>query len=291
MDALRAVEEAVEFIEKNLDAAPRIDEIARASGLSRAHFQRVFRAIVGESVGVYARRRRLSRSVDALLSTRRRILDVALEAGFDSQEAYTRAFREQFGIPPGRFRARGQRAPGLALPRLTRARIEASRRLSDDRPRIVEREAAGFAGITTRFVSVLSDDTDSERSIPALWTRFLASWARRGITNVDAYGLCTPVDEDERSRCDEFEYTAAVRECDLPCAFDDLERRAIPAATYAVFDHDAPATELPATIFHILTQWLPNSDFTYAPGIELERHPFRREAAIEYWLPIEPLRA
>ena len=77
MDALRAIQESVEFIEAHLEELPQVPEIARVAGLSTAHFQRLFHALVGETVAGYARRRRLSRSVETLLETDRRVLDIA----------------------------------------------------------------------------------------------------------------------------------------------------------------------------------------------------------------------
>ena len=116
MDSLDAVRQAIGRIEEQITEPIRVSEIAQASGLSPWHFQRVFRAVVGETVGGYIRKRRLSKSIEALLETDRRILDIALEHGFESQEAYTRAFRALFELPPGRFRERGQRVTTLAAP-------------------------------------------------------------------------------------------------------------------------------------------------------------------------------
>jgi glucose/mannose transport system substrate-binding protein len=65
----------------------------------------VFHEIIGVPIKHYVRGRRLSLASLDLLYTRKRIIDIALEAGFESQEAFTRAFCAQFGMPPSRFRA------------------------------------------------------------------------------------------------------------------------------------------------------------------------------------------
>lgn len=107
MDQLEIIEQAIARIEQDLLEPLTVTEIAASSPLSIWHFQRVFRALVGDTVGGYIRKRRISRSIEVLLETDARIIDVALQFGFDSQEAYTRAFSAAFGMPPGRFRTRG----------------------------------------------------------------------------------------------------------------------------------------------------------------------------------------
>ncbi|NJM40401.1 MAG: helix-turn-helix domain-containing protein [Anaerolineae bacterium] len=59
---------------------------------------------LGESLGSYIRHRRLVKARQALVATRKPILDIALDHAFDSQEAFTRAFQRVFGLPPGLYR-------------------------------------------------------------------------------------------------------------------------------------------------------------------------------------------
>ena len=172
MDSLDAVRQAIGRIEEQITEPIRVSEIAQASGLSPWHFQRVFRAVVGETVGGYIRKRRLSKSIEALLETDRRILDIALEHGFESQEAYTRAFRALFELPPGRFRERGQRVTTLAAPRIITERIEHLARIRALEARIAEADAARYVGVQGRFVTALSEESDNAAVIPALWHRF-----------------------------------------------------------------------------------------------------------------------
>jgi len=285
MDALRAIQESVEFIESHLDELPQVPEIARKAGLSTAHFQRLFHALVGETVVGYARRRRLSRSVEALIETDQRVLDIALEAGFESQEAFTRAFAQQFGIPPGRFRARGERAPGLALPAITRERLETRRRLEGTAPRIVEQAACDYVGVQTRFLSLLSDDSESREVVPALWLDFLERRDEITAAGEDDYGLCFPSDIPERM--DELVYLAGTRVTRLEEVPAGMAHRRVPATRYAVFEHPGAATSLPDTILYTLLDWLPSSAFEYGGGVEIDFHPGDRSRHFEYWLPIE----
>ncbi|MEM7116809.1 MAG: helix-turn-helix domain-containing protein [Chloroflexota bacterium] len=79
-------------------------DLAAADGRSPFHLQRIFSAEVGESPLQYSRRVRLQRAAASLLVTQKSVLDVALDAGFDSQEGFSRAFRAMFSLSPRKFR-------------------------------------------------------------------------------------------------------------------------------------------------------------------------------------------
>lgn len=79
-------------------------DLAAADGRSPFHLQRIFRAEVGESPLQFSRRVRLQRAAASLLVTQKSVLDVALDAGFDSHEGFSRAFRAMFSLSPKEFR-------------------------------------------------------------------------------------------------------------------------------------------------------------------------------------------
>ncbi len=79
-------------------------DLAAADGRSPFHLQRLFRAEVGESPLQYSRRVRLQRAAAALLVTHKSVLDIGLDAGYDSHEGFTRAFRALFSLSPKQFR-------------------------------------------------------------------------------------------------------------------------------------------------------------------------------------------
>ncbi|MEQ8394577.1 AraC family transcriptional regulator [Thalassobaculum sp.] len=92
-------------IQRNLDRAMSLDELADVAAFSRFHFARIFRAMTGETVGEHVRRLKLERAAGKLRHTRQTVTEIALDAGFDTPEAFSRTFRAQFGDPPSRFRA------------------------------------------------------------------------------------------------------------------------------------------------------------------------------------------
>ena len=84
-------------------------EAAALAASSPSHFQRRFTKLLSESPTQYQRRQRLERGASLLLSTEARIIDVAVAVGFESHEAFTRAFRSHFGVSPKTYRTRSQR--------------------------------------------------------------------------------------------------------------------------------------------------------------------------------------
>jgi len=92
------------YIEANLDAPLNLTALARVSGFSPHHFQRVFLHVTGETPKNYLRRIRLERAVLRLKVSPDAVLAIALEAGFGTNETFTRAFTAQFGIRPSEFR-------------------------------------------------------------------------------------------------------------------------------------------------------------------------------------------
>lgn len=91
-------------MEENLHEPLTLEKIAAQSNFSKYHFHRVFQTIVGISVTEYIRLRRLANASSALLYTSDRIIDIALYYQFESQESFTRAFKEIYKLPPGKYR-------------------------------------------------------------------------------------------------------------------------------------------------------------------------------------------
>ncbi len=93
-----------------------LDETAELAATSPSHFQRRFSGVLGESPTRYQRRLRLEQGAALLLSTDARIIDIAVVVGFESHEAFTRAFGNHFGVAPKAYRRRSPRLePAAAL--------------------------------------------------------------------------------------------------------------------------------------------------------------------------------
>src|SRR6266702_5810916 len=97
---MNPAQKALWFIESHLAGNLSLDEIAGVAGISRFHMVRAFAAATGFSVMRYVRARRLSEAARALAGGAPDILKLALDADYGSHEAFTRAFRDHFGITP-----------------------------------------------------------------------------------------------------------------------------------------------------------------------------------------------
>ena len=103
--SMNPAQKALWFIESHLADALTLDEIAGVAGISRFHMVRAFAAATGLSVMRYVRARRLSEAARALAAGAPDILTLALDADYGSHEAFTRAFRDHFGVTPEAVRA------------------------------------------------------------------------------------------------------------------------------------------------------------------------------------------
>jgi AraC family transcriptional regulator len=96
---------ALWYIESHLQGALTLDDIAAIGGVSRFHMVRAFAAATGLSVMRYVRARRLTEAARALANGAPDILSLALDADYGSHEAFTRAFRDHFGMTPEAVRS------------------------------------------------------------------------------------------------------------------------------------------------------------------------------------------
>ena len=82
-----------------------VDDLARAAGLSRAHFSREFRAAFGESPHSYLLTRRMERAAALLRNTDRSVVDVCFSVGLQSVGSFTSSFKRTYGVTPTEYRA------------------------------------------------------------------------------------------------------------------------------------------------------------------------------------------
>ncbi|MBL1226670.1 AraC family transcriptional regulator [Enterococcus sp. BWR-S5] len=104
MHAWEAVQVTVDFIEEHLEEDIAIDELAALAKLSPFYYQRLFSRLVKKPIREYIKFRRLAHATELLPNKNLRILDIAIENGFNSHETFTRAFKEAYGMTPETFR-------------------------------------------------------------------------------------------------------------------------------------------------------------------------------------------
>src|SRR5271166_4910641 len=103
-------------IQEHLDEALDLEDLARVACFSSFHFHRVFAAMTGETIADHVRRLRLERAAMELRSGRRQVIQLALDAGYEAHESFTRAFKAAYGVAPAEFRRATGSIATLAAP-------------------------------------------------------------------------------------------------------------------------------------------------------------------------------
>jgi AraC family transcriptional regulator len=272
------VGKALWFIESRLGSETSLGEIAAASDVSRYHLLRAFGAATGYSVMRYVRARRLTMAARQLSAGASDILGVALDAGYGSHEAFTRAFRDQFGQTPEAVRGQS--------PVDNTKLVEA---ISMDENLVVQLAAPRLDNGRTLLIGGLGEryTFETNQGIPFQWQRF-----RPYIGNIagqiggTTYGVCCNSDGTGH-----FEYLAGVEVSGFTELPRELSRIRIPEQRYAVFSHRGHVSTMRSTVYTIWNKWLPASGYKVADAPDFERYDESFDAesgrgTIEIWLPI-----
>jgi len=271
-DYILPVARAINFIEERLDEPLDVKQVAGHIGFSEYYFHRMFLSVLGESVAEYVRKRRLSQAARKMLSKDEKLIEIALSCGYDSQEAFTRAFNAMFGMTPGRMRKLGK-MPLEKKP----ATIDMMLHLEEGltmQPVIVEKEEELVIGMGASF----SENPFWE--INKLWEKF--NQRENEIPNLKgsyALGVCMPKHESlPVKEGDTFVYIAGRPVSRLDDVPEGMVAVKIPKRKYARFTHKGPLTNLPHTVNYIWGTWLPKSEYKHAHSPDFELYDERFDA-------------
>ena len=103
------IDDVKKYIRDHIDESLTREVLADVAGYSIPHFHRIFTAQLGENIASYVRRVRLERAGRKLRMGALDITAVALAAGYDTHTAFSRAFKQQYGLSPSQFRQLGCR--------------------------------------------------------------------------------------------------------------------------------------------------------------------------------------
>lgn len=285
---LERIQRGVDYVELQLDRDVELSDVAKAAGVSQWHFQRIFRALTGETLKTYIRARRLAASLERLLTTELRILDIAILAGYESQEAFARAFKKSFGLTPQEYRGMQDKSLFLMKPRFDLAYLEHINENISLTPELYQQPRLLLVGLHTRFFSVDSEKNNISQQLPPLWSAFLA---RLSEIERRVPGLCYGVVCREAADSERLEYHAAIEVTDIGALPDGMVALEIPGATYARFEHRGPVQQLDHTVSYAYSTWLAQSGYrhTYAADLELygaAYQPNSADSVLHYAMPI-----
>ena len=249
---MTAIAKTIWLIESHFGRALSLEEMAANAGMSRSYLSRTFPRATGFSISGYTRARRLSEAAKALAGGAPDILAVALDAGYGSHEAFTRAFRDQFGMTPAELRKR-RSLDDVALVAALPMHADVAVKLSP--PRIEAMRARRFAGLTERH------DMSLANSIPLQWQRFGPYIGHvSGVVPGAAYGI---VQQSDGYCCDYLCAQEIGPGAELPPEFTVLE---LPARRWARIAHSGHISTIRSTVYAIYDQWLPGSGERQAEG-------------------------
>ncbi len=292
MNYREEIEKSIEFIENNIKEDITVVEIASHAGYSLYHFCRVFSLCKGVSVMEYVRDRRLSLAATELFNGRK-IIDIALDYGFETPSGFAKAFRKACGYSPTQYMM------CMAQYADTKTTFEIGGYIMN--PVIVKKPAfkvAGY-GIKTNISG-------------ATYTRDIASyWSNYDGENLESkmykilnppkhgeVGLCVPLSEDGNVI-----YLLGVIVDDFSKVEEDMLTAEIPEAEYAVFttnpvdtindeEQNKFAEIIAGTWKYIFEDWFKDSEYIYDEGkmdFEFydERCHHRKDTVMDIYVPIK----
>lgn len=283
MTMVEALQRAIDYIENHLQDEITIEGIARQAHLSSFHFQRLFMILTDMTVAEYVRRRRLTLAAQELISSDCKVIDLALKYGYDTPEAFSKAFRKHHGITPTEAR-RGK------------GRLESYNRLSIQenlkgaepmKYRIVEKESFEVVG---RKQTVSFDDMGE--AISRFWNQLNQDGTVEQLVRLNngeikgVMGLSADYNTEENK----MDYWIAVESTLKPG--EDFEVLMQPASKWAVFEVRGPVPDSISRAWkQIFSEWFPSNGYEHTGGdsfeVYISEDPTQNDSYMEIWIPVK----
>lgn len=258
------------YIQKNLDRDLSLEELSRKAHFSQYHFHRVFRALVGESLYEHIRRLRLERAASYLKYTDKLIIDIAFDAGYQTHEAFSRAFKLAFDCSPSEFRANNSLVTQVGK---TGIHYKKDAKEKDivivigDEPMDVEIKT--IEPMRVAFVRHVGPYDQ----VGSAWDKLCTQLGKEGYLGSQSsfIGIC--YDDPEVTAPEKIRYDACITVDESFVPTGEISVQIIAGGEYAVTTHIGPYDKLGQTYSKLFGQWLIQS-----------RRRFRSEPSLEFYL-------
>ena len=242
------LERVFDHIDRHLDEALGLDELSRLANFSKFHFHRLFSAHAGLGVVRYIQLKRLKRaSYRLVFEERLRIIDIALEAGFENPESFSRAFKRNFGQTPSQFR----RAPAWQ-PWTEQTRLPSRERMQTMQVKIIDFEETPVAVLEHRGSPALVNDSARQ---------FIAWRKSTGLSPVASsrtFGIAYDDPETTEAEHFRFDICGSVQQ-PVPENPQGVINKLIPGGRCAVVRHLGSHDHIGESAWYLYREWLPQS--------------------------------
>lgn len=284
MGWIESLQRAIDYMEKHLDEPVTIEQIAKQANSSVFHFQRTFSILTDCSVADYLRRRRLTLAAQELSATDQKIIDIAYKYGYDTPEAFSKAFRRQHGVSPSEARKHvGD------LQSFNRLVIQVNLKGVDPmKYRIVEKESFRAIGVKREFSL---RDGENMTGISKMWIELNGDGTSKEIAalkdgEIDGLlGICTDYQDGKTMDY----WIAAESSQQVPEGFMQLK---VPAAKWGVFEVRGAMPDAIQKVWkQIFSEWFPSNQYENAGNAEMEVYPegdpYSDDYVSEIWIPLK----
>lgn len=287
MDSLKNMNDALKYIEKNLEYEIDYKEIARLALCSEYHFKRMFSFLAGIPLSEYIRRRRLTVAAFELTNSDIKVIDLAVKYGYNSPDAFSRAFQGLHGVTPSEARANNHSLK--AYPPMTfQLSIKGGNEMNY---RIVEKENFNIIGLKKR-VPIVFEGVNPE--ISKMWQSLNMQIITelKALSDIEPSGLISASVNfsegrmEEKGELDHYIGVASTNECP-----DNFEKLEVKTSTWAVFEAVGPFPETLQNIWgRIYSEWFPSSNYEVAEGPEILWNESKDTSSPTYkseiWVPV-----
>lgn len=250
MEYLDILERAIIYIENHLSENINVNDVAKEVGYSYYHLTRIFQVVLGENIGNYIKKRRLSNGANQLLYSDKKIIDIALENGFDSSEAFSRAFKSVYSVSPKEYR---NNRLEVFIGNKKEISIDLLKHITTNitvQPEIKYIEDIHVAGI---------QGVSSINNIYSLWQEFdkVADTIPNKHISKRTFGICDQLQESHTINYHmDFSEVIGIEVSSYDNLPDGIVAKTIPAGKYAVFTHRGLLSEILKTYEYIWGTWI-----------------------------------
>lgn len=291
MDYAACIGRTLEYIEENLQETITLENLAEIACFSPFHYHRVFQALVGESVMDYVRKRRLTRAAEQLFYSDVKVIDIAMDVGFQYHESFNRAFKKLYGVSPNQYRtANALSGPLRGKASLNNIIVQGGHFME---PKLITKPEFHIIGYELKTRNI---DGQNNIDIPEFWQLYLEKKLFKNIPNPlnckEELGICT----DFSPETGEFSYLIGMEVAEGTPAPEGLVYRSIPEMQYAVFstpksDEATFTTSIQSTWNYVFTEWFPQSGFEHAGVLDFELYDERchgtKNKVMDIYIPVK----